>query len=387
MTSTPAAPREPQFAGSQFAERHIGPTAADEAVMLAALGYESLDALIDAAVPAVIRRADGLDLPAALSETEAIAALRDLAGRNQVMTSLIGMGYSDTITPAVILRNVLENPAWYTAYTPYQPEISQGRLEALLNFQTMVTDLTAMDLANASLLDEATAAAEAMAMCRRLAPKGGDVFFVDADCHPQTIAVVQGRAEPIGIEVVVGDPERDLPEAGMFGALLQYPGSSGAVRDHAALVEHDPRAGGDGRGRHRSARAHACCGRRARSAPTSWSAPRSASASRSATAGRTPRSSRVATRTSARCRAGWSACPSTRRAVPRCGSRCRPGSSTSGARRPRATSAPRRCCSQSSPVSTRRTTAPTVCARSPTRVHRHTRDARGRAARWGSGGR
>ena len=231
---TPSTPAQPE---RRFADRHIGPTPEDEAVMLAALGYESLDALIDAAVPSVIRRADALDLPDALSETGAITALRELAGRNRVMTSLIGMGYSDTITPAVILRNVLENPAWYTAYTPYQPEISQGRLEALLNFQTMVTDLTAMDLANASLLDEATAAAEAMAMCRRLAPKGGDIFFVDADCHPQTIAVVQGRAEPIGIEVVIGDPDRDLPEAGMFGALLQYPGSSGAVRDHAALVE------------------------------------------------------------------------------------------------------------------------------------------------------
>ncbi len=149
---------------------------------------------------------------------------------------LIGMGYSDTVTPAVIRRNVLENPAWYTAYTPYQPEISQGRLEALLDFQTMVADLTGMDLANASLLDEATAAAEAMAMCHRLAAKGGDTFFVDADCHPQTIAVVRGRAEPLGIELVVGDPELELPGARVFGMLLQYPGSSGAVRDHAALV-------------------------------------------------------------------------------------------------------------------------------------------------------
>ena len=157
-------------------------------------------------MPAVIRRSEPLALPAPRSEVETIAALRALADRNVVATSMIGMGYSDTITPGVIRRNVLENPAWYTAYTPYQPEISQGRLEALLDFQTMVADLTGMDLANASLLDEATAAAEAMAMCRRLAPKGGDIFFLDADCHPQTIAVVKGRAEPLDIEVVVGDP-------------------------------------------------------------------------------------------------------------------------------------------------------------------------------------
>ena len=151
------------------------------------------------------------------------------------------MGYSGTVTPGVILRNVLENPAWYTAYTPYQPEISQGRLEVLLNFQTMVADLTGMDLANASLLDEATAAAEAMAMCRRLAPKAGDAFFVDRDCHPQTIAVVQTRAEPLGLEVIVGDPATDLPADGLFGALLQYPGSSGALRDDTEIIERRTR--------------------------------------------------------------------------------------------------------------------------------------------------
>ena len=220
----------------RFEDRHIGPDAAEQATMLAALGYASLDALTDAAVPKAIRRDDRLALAPALSETEAIEALRGLAQRNLVMTPMIGMGYSDTITPAVIRRNVLENPAWYTAYTPYQPEISQGRLEAVLDFQTMVADLTGMDLANASLLDEATAAAEAMAMCRRLAPKGGEIFVVDEDCHPQTIAVVRGRAEPIGIEVVVGDPLRELPGARVFGVLVQYPGSSGALRDHAPLI-------------------------------------------------------------------------------------------------------------------------------------------------------
>ncbi len=225
----------------QFEDRHIGPDSAEQSTMLAALGYASLDALTDAAVPESIRRTDVMDLPAPRSEVEAIAALRQLADTNVVMTSMIGMGYSDTITPAVIRRNVLENPAWYTAYTPYQPEISQGRLEALLDFQTMVADLTGMDLANASLLDEATAAAEAMTMCRRLAPKGGDIFVVDADCHPQTIAVIRGRAEPLGIEVVVGDPARDLPGARVFGVLVSYPGSSGVLRDHSELVQlaHD----------------------------------------------------------------------------------------------------------------------------------------------------
>jgi glycine dehydrogenase len=220
-----------------FADRHIGPDADQQAALLAALGFESLDDLTDAAVPPAIRTGAPLDLPAALTEPEALAALRALADRNEVFTSLIGMGYSGTITPGVILRNVLENPAWYTAYTPYQPEISQGRLEVLLNYQTMVADLTGMDLANASLLDEATAAAEAMAMCRRLAPKAGNTFFVDRDCHPQTIAVIETRARPLGLDVVVGDPVEDLPLDGLFGALLQYPGSSGALRDDTAIIE------------------------------------------------------------------------------------------------------------------------------------------------------
>lgn len=221
----------------KFETRHIGPDPEAQAKMLEALGYDTLDALIDAAVPNSIRRQEPLRLPEALTEPEALAALRALASQNSVLTSLIGLGYHDTFTPGVIKRNVLENPAWYTAYTPYQPEISQGRLEALLNFQTMVSDLTAMDLANASLLDEATAAAEAMAMCHRLAPKAGNVFFVDVDCHPQTIAVVEGRAEPLDIEIVVGSPERDIPGAGVFGVLLSYPGSSGEVCDYADLIE------------------------------------------------------------------------------------------------------------------------------------------------------
>jgi glycine cleavage system P protein (glycine dehydrogenase) len=233
----------PDSGTSAFVDRHIGPRADEQATMLATLNYGALAELVDAAVPAVIREATPLVLPDALSETEALARLRSLAARNEVFTSLIGLGYHDTVTPPVILRNVLENPAWYTAYTPYQPEISQGRLEALLNFQTMVSDLTGMDLANASLLDEGTAAAEAMAMLHRLNPKKGTknamVFFVDADAHPQTIDVVRTRAEPLGIEVVVGDPgERDaFAIDGCFGVFVQYPGSSGRLRDLAPVIE------------------------------------------------------------------------------------------------------------------------------------------------------
>ena len=224
-----------------FIGRHVGPGAEDQAEMLATLGLASLDELVERVVPASIRWDKPLELPAPRTEPEVVERLRELAAGNTVMTSLIGMGYADSHTPAVILRNVLENPAWYTAYTPYQPEISQGRLEALLNFQTMVSDLTAMDLANASLLDEGTAAAEAMAMCRRLTPKAGPRFLVDAECHPQTIDVVRTRAVPLGIEVVVG-PVDAVPE-GTFGVLVQYPGTSGEVRDHAALIAAAHEAG------------------------------------------------------------------------------------------------------------------------------------------------
>ena len=194
-------------------------------------GYASLDDLIDRAVPTAIRRTDRMQLGAARNESETLAELRSIAGENRVFRSFIGMGYSDCHTPPVILRNVLENPAWYTAYTPYQPEISQGRLEALLNFQTMVGDLTGLPIANASMLDEPTAAAEAMALALRVTKSKSRRFFVDRDCHPQTIAVVSTRARPIGIEVVVGDPERELAGAEVFGALFQYPGSSGEIRD------------------------------------------------------------------------------------------------------------------------------------------------------------
>jgi len=205
--------------------------------MLAAVGYTSLDALTDAAVPAAIATGQSLTLPAACSEVDVLSALRELGAKNQVHTSMIGLGYYDNYTPAVITRRVLESPAWYTAYTPYQPEISQGRLEALLNFQTMVADLTGLEVANASLLDEATAAAEAMTLARRaskVAQSAG--FLVDEDVFPQTVAVLHTRARPLGLDVVVADLSNGLPEGEFFGVLVQYPGASGAVTDHLALV-------------------------------------------------------------------------------------------------------------------------------------------------------
>lgn len=214
-----------------FARRHIGPSPRDIAAMLESVGAKSLEALMGETLPSSIRQKVRLDIGPALSETEALAHMRKLAAQNQVFTSMIGQGYSGTILPAVIQRNILENPAWYTAYTPYQPEISQGRLEALFNFQTMICDLTGLDVANASLLDEATAAAEAMALAERAGQSKTKSFFVDADVHPQTLAVLRTRAEPLGWNLVIGDPARDLERADVFGGLLQYPGTSGAVRD------------------------------------------------------------------------------------------------------------------------------------------------------------
>ena len=224
----------------RFADRHIGPRPEDVDKMLATIGAASLDDLVADTIPGSILDTD-LDLPPALSEGQTIERLRDLASKNVVMTSLIGLGYHDTITPPVIQRNVLESPAWYTAYTPYQPEISQGRLEALLNFQTMVSDLTGLDVANASLLDEATAAAEAMAMCRRLAKSDRSVFYVDDDCHLPTVEVVKTRALAAGIEIRMLSEGFEADDA--FGLLLQYPGSSGEIRDHHSLVEEASRAG------------------------------------------------------------------------------------------------------------------------------------------------
>ncbi|MFF0447222.1 aminomethyl-transferring glycine dehydrogenase [Streptomyces sp. NPDC004609] len=227
--------------GTPFEQRHIGPDTEAQAKMLAQVGYGSLDELTAAAVPDVIKNAGALGLPDGRSEAEVLAELRSLAERNRVLAPMIGLGYYGTFTPPVILRNVMENPSWYTAYTPYQPEISQGRLEALLNFQTMVADLTGLPTSGASLLDEGTAAAEAMSLARRVGRVKDGVFLVDTDVLPQTIAVIRTRAEPTGVEVVTADLSDGIPadvaERGVFGVLLQYPGASGAVRDIRPVVE------------------------------------------------------------------------------------------------------------------------------------------------------
>ncbi|MDI7863271.1 aminomethyl-transferring glycine dehydrogenase [Rhizobiaceae bacterium n13] len=216
--------------------RHIGPSPDEMTEMLKVVGYPSLDALIDATVPPSIRLKTPMVWGAPMTEREALDRLRETANKNQALVSLIGQGYYGTITPPVIQRNILENPAWYTAYTPYQPEISQGRLEALLNYQTMVCDLTGLDVANASLLDEATAAAEAMAMAERVSKSKAKSFFVDAACHPQTIAVIKTRAAPLGWNVVIGNPFTDLDPVDVFGAIFQYPGTYGHLNDFSGLI-------------------------------------------------------------------------------------------------------------------------------------------------------
>ncbi|API59965.1 glycine dehydrogenase (aminomethyl-transferring) [Tardibacter chloracetimidivorans] len=221
----------------EFSHRHIGPSDAEAATMLAAVGAASLDALVDQTVPAAIRQKEPLGFGPGMTEMEVLARLRAVASRNKVLTSLIGQGYHGTILPPVIQRNILENPAWYTAYTPYQPEISQGRLEALLNYQTLVCDLTGLDVANASLLDEATAAAEAMGLAARVAKSKAQSFFVDSACHPQTITLLRTHAEPLGWALVVGDPATDLDPAAVFGAIFQYPGTTGEIRDFRPQIE------------------------------------------------------------------------------------------------------------------------------------------------------
>jgi glycine dehydrogenase len=220
-----------------FAARHIGPSKHEVQQMLDAVGVDSMDTLIAETLPESIRILKPLSsMGRALSEVEALARLRELASKNQVFTSLIGQGYNATLTPLVILRNILENPAWYTAYTPYQPEISQGRLEALLNFQTMICELTGLDVANASLLDEGTAAAEAMAVAERVSKSKSKKFFIDENCHPQSIAVMRTRAEPLGWELTIGNPDKDLVAADVFGAIFQYPGTDGEVRDFRSVI-------------------------------------------------------------------------------------------------------------------------------------------------------
>ena len=230
------------FDKERFLHRHIGPDSEQKQEMLSAINADSMDQLIDETVPAGIRLKNKIDLDEPMSEYRFLEEFRKLADQNEIYESYIGMGYHDTLTPNVILRNVLENPGWYTAYTPYQAEIAQGRLEALINFQTMVSDLTGRELANASLLDEGTAAAEAMSMLysmrRGAKRKKAHTFFVSEQCHPQTIDVVEGRAEPLDIEVVVGDHnELDVTDEELFGVLLQYPGTAGSVEDYSGLIE------------------------------------------------------------------------------------------------------------------------------------------------------
>jgi glycine dehydrogenase len=327
---------------NQFVRRHVGPNESDAAEMLAQIGFKNLDGIVDAAVPKKIRLGKKLNLPAARGEAEALAGLKKIAGGNKIFRSFIGMGFYDCITPAVIQRNVLENPGWYTQYTPYQAEISQGRLEALLNFQTMVSDLTVLDIANASLLDEATACAEAMAMCHRLKDER-NIFFVSETCHPQNIEVVRTRAKALSIEVVVGNHKTFSFSEKVFGALVQYPDTFGAIHDcsgfgekaHAAgamlavatdllaltLIKPPGEFGAD-----------IAVGSAQRfGVPLGYGGPHAAFSPR-------------AMNSNARCPVASSACPKIRAANRRCASRWAHASSTSAARRPRATSAPRRPC-------------------------------------------
>jgi len=244
QTRTPSSPSLRDLEHhSSFVERHIGPNDAEIAHMLRVIGHASLDAMTDAIVPARIKSSAPLALPAAITEVEALAKIRAIADKNDVFKSFIGQGYYGTHTPNVILRNILENPAWYTAYTPYQAEISQGRMEALINFQTMVADLTGMEIANASLLDEATAAAEAMTLAKRSAKSKSNVFFVSKGLHPQTLEVLHTRADGLGIELHVGD-DADAASVDSYGVLLQYPDTFGAVRDYRAIAEATHARGG-----------------------------------------------------------------------------------------------------------------------------------------------
>ena len=246
MSALPSLPSLPSFRelenADEFIARHIGIEAADEARMLLVIGSATRKELIDGIVPPSIRRTRPMDLPPPISEAGALAELKAIAAKNKVARNFIGQGYYGTHTPGVILRNVLENPAWYTAYTPYQAEISQGRMAALLNFQTMVCDLTGMAIANASMLDEATAAAEAMTLAKRSVKSKSDVFLVAGDCHPQTIEVLRTRAAPLGIQIKVSTASDTLPHmmtsGDFFGALAQYPGTTGQVHDLRPLARN-----------------------------------------------------------------------------------------------------------------------------------------------------
>ncbi len=241
--SPPTPESQPIVTPDAFVHRHNGPSSEEVEQMLHEVGFSSLDSLIESTIPSRIRRNTPLNLPQPLSETAALTQLKEIASQNQLFQSFIGMGYHDCITPPVIQRNILENPGWYTAYTPYQAEIAQGRLEALLNFQTMIVDLTGLEIANASLLDEATAAAEAMTLSYGLSKTKATAYFVSEDCHPQTLEVVQTRARPLGIEVIVGNPRQFNFDRPVFGVLLQYPATDGVVYDYREFVEQAHTAG------------------------------------------------------------------------------------------------------------------------------------------------
>ena len=352
----------------EFIARHIGLTPADERHMLSVIGEASRQALIDSIVPRSIARAAPMDLPPPATEAEALAELKAIAGRNQLLKSFIGQGYYGCHTPGVILRNILENPAWYTAYTPYQAEISQGRMEALVNFQTMVTDLTGMDIANASMLDEATAAAEAMTLARRSVKAKGSVIVVSGDAHPQTIEVMRTRAAPLGLAVKLANSAEEWDAAiaadDYFAALIQYPASSGWLMDWSGEVEKI------------HAKSAAAIFAADLLALTLLKTPGEMGAD--IVVGSTqrfgmpmgaggPHAAYMACRDAYKrslpgrlVASAW-----TRTAPPPTGWRCRRASSTSAARRPPATSAPRRCCPPWSPACTPSTTAHKAWRASP----------------------
>lgn len=347
-----------------FIQRHNGPSQADVAGMLDQLGTDSIATLIEQTVPSAIRLGRELDLDPPRSEAEALDYLKRLARQNRVFKTYIGQGYHNTHLPAVIQRNVLENPGWYTAYTPYQPEIAQGRLEGLLNFQQVVMDLTGMELANASLLDEATAAAEAMALCKRANKKAKtQAFFVADDVLPQTLDVVRTRAHYFGFELITG-PAEDLASHDVFGALLQYPGQSGEVRDLAPLLESASERG-----------IMTCVAADIMSLvllkePGSLGADIVIGSSQRfgvpmASAARTPPSSPPPTSSSARSPVASSASPRTAVAIRPCAWRCRRVSSISAARRRPPTSVPPRHCWRILPASMPFIMAPRACAPSP----------------------
>ena len=346
--------REETIDIDSFARRHIGPSEEEVRAMLREVGFKDLDSLIDAAVPKNIRLDRQLNLPKAKSEIEALAELRAISKKNKVARSFIGAGYYDCNTPPVIQRNILENPGWYTAYTPYQAEIAQGRLEALLNFQQMIMDLTAFDIANASLLDEATAAAEAMSLCHAVVPNR-KAFFVDDNCHPQTIAVVQTRAKPLEIEIKIDDYSGFKFDDTVFGALLQYPATDGGIYDYANFVKQAHAAGA------LVVVAADILALTLLKPPGEFNA----SAFHWVLVVHTRHTSLRATNSSVTCPAGSLAFHTMLKAVQRIASRCKRASNTSGATKPQATSARQRFSSPSLRRCMRFITAPKDCARLP----------------------